>query len=115
MKVRRRYQSKRKARIDALAHEVGKRLFIIIGLIAMALLVVLFLRPQTFEVDDSTHRFGEVEKVVPVAQTHRLNASANHLDERESLSGFRDLRRSSAHDRLESYSHRMAQNTSPPY
>jgi hypothetical protein len=65
MTVLKRYKSKRTARIDALAHNVGKRMFIIIGLIAIALLVVLFLRPQTFEVDDSTHRFGEVEKVVP--------------------------------------------------
>ena len=65
MTVRKRYKSKRKARIDALAHNVGKRLVVIIGLIAIALLVVLFLRPQTFEVDDRTHRFGEVDKVVP--------------------------------------------------
>ncbi|HLH31801.1 MAG TPA: hypothetical protein VKY31_11400 [Terriglobia bacterium] len=48
-----------------MARSVGKRLFIIMGLIAIAILVVLFLRPETFEVDDSVHRFGEVEKVVP--------------------------------------------------
>ena len=65
MTVRKRCKSKRKARVDALAHNVGKRMFIIVALIAIAVLVVLFLRPQTFEVDDRIHRFGEVEKVVP--------------------------------------------------
>jgi predicted secreted protein len=65
MTVRERYRSKRKTRIDALAHKVAKRIFITTTLIAIVLLLIVFLRPETFEVDDGPHRFGEVEKVVP--------------------------------------------------
>ena len=63
--VRERYKSKRKRRIDALAYKVGKRIFIATALIVIVILVILFVKPEVFEVDDSPHRFGELEKVVP--------------------------------------------------
>jgi uncharacterized membrane protein len=63
--VRERHKSTRKARIDALARRVGKRLFIATAVIAIVLLLVLFLKPETFEVDDGPQRFGGVEKAVP--------------------------------------------------
>jgi hypothetical protein len=63
--ARERYSSKRKIRINALAHKVGRRMFIATALIAIIILAVLFLKPEVFEVDDAPHHFGHVEKVLP--------------------------------------------------
>jgi hypothetical protein len=65
MMARERYSSKRKIRINALAHKVGKRMFIATALIAITILVVLFLKPEVFEIDDAPHHFGDAEKVLP--------------------------------------------------
>src|SRR5262245_1349866 len=65
MMVRGRYKSKRMARIDALAQKVGKRMFITTALIAVAILLILFLKPEVFEFDDGPHRLGDAERAVP--------------------------------------------------